>query len=209
MSKDFAVAGLTPDQLNSVVEKLGGYEGALKFLRGELVVSAPVRDWREQDGVIHFTVTSDGTTGEEWIARLEGKGFCVSEYAKSVLRSSDFKPMNGLTTRIAVLPGALFTDDDRVTRKIWVDAERRGFTKPNPEVACLIREKFSDDDLAVMGLFWLVTMHEPIEDFVGDSDLLFANRDGHLLGAYYGRLDGWWFRNVGFAFVAPQASPYR
>lgn len=37
----FAFTDLTAGQLNAIVKKLGGYEGALKFLRGELTVSKP------------------------------------------------------------------------------------------------------------------------------------------------------------------------
>src|SRR3989344_4861228 len=33
--------------------------------------------WREKDGVIYFSVTSDGTTGEDWITRLESQGLQV------------------------------------------------------------------------------------------------------------------------------------
>jgi len=70
------------------------------------------RSWREQDGVIYFTVTSDDTTGEEWIIRLEKKGYRVSNYAKSILRSDGFKPTKGVVTEIAVLKGILFSDSD-------------------------------------------------------------------------------------------------
>lgn len=38
MGKEFASADLTAGQLNAIVKKLGGYEGALRFLRGELEV---------------------------------------------------------------------------------------------------------------------------------------------------------------------------
>ncbi|MEK7478188.1 MAG: hypothetical protein AAB645_02365, partial [Patescibacteria group bacterium] len=84
--------------MEAVVNKLGGMEGVEKFLSGKLVVSEPTCTWREQDGVIYFSVTSDGTTGEDWIKRLEGNGFRVGDYAKQVLRSPDFKPTNGVTT---------------------------------------------------------------------------------------------------------------
>lgn len=63
MSEKFASADLTAGQLNAIVKKVGGHDAALKFLRGELSVSEPTRNWREEDGVIYFSVTSDGTTG--------------------------------------------------------------------------------------------------------------------------------------------------
>jgi hypothetical protein len=128
------------------------------FLRGELSVSEPTRSWREEDGVIYFSVTSDGTTGEEWINRLEGNDFRMINYPKSVLRSPDFKPTTGVTTKIGVLKGMLFSDDDRITKKIRAEADRRTFTKPNAEVACLVRTKFTDPEIEAMGLFGIVVM---------------------------------------------------
>lgn len=225
-SKDFASVDLTMGQMNAIVKKLGGHEAALKFLRGELTVSAPVREWREEDGVIYFDVVSNGMTGEEWITRLDPKGRGLSGYAKSVLRSKDFKPTSGITYRVAVLKGTLFSDRERITKNIRAVAKGRKFETPHAEVACLIRDKFSDEDIEAMGLWWVITMHDPIKDSDGDLDLLGAGRDDSyyslyaydgldLLGAgRYGRSyslntyngDGGtrWRGRSGFAFVLPQ-----
>ncbi len=208
MNNQFASADLTVGQLNAIVKKLGGHDGALKFLRGELAVSEPARSWREQDGVIYLTVTSDGTTGPEWIERLEKRGDQVSKYAKDVLRSSDFAPTSGVTYEVAVLKGMLFQDNDRVTKKIRAEADKRGLTKPNAEVACLIREKFTDKEIEAMGLWWIVAMHDPIEDSDRGPHLLGAFRFdvGRWLDAYFVRPGGRWDRGFGFAFVASQVS---
>ena len=204
MSTEFASAGLTAGQLNAIVKKLGGHDMALRFLRDELSVSEPTRSWREEDGVIYFSVTSDGTTGEDWITRLESKGFRVGDYAKQVLRSPDFKPTNGVTTEVAVLKGMLFEDNDRITKKIRAEAYKRKLSKPNAELACLIREKFTDKEIEAMGLWYIVAMHEPINDSDGDPFLLSAIRGGWL-GACSGRPDGGWDRGFGFAFAVSQA----
>ena len=205
-TSEFASASLTAGQLNAIVKKLGGHDAALKFLRGELTVSEPTRSWREQDGVIYLSVTSDGTTGPEWIARLEKKGFRVGDYAKSVLCSKDFKPTSGVTTEIAILKGMLFEDSNRITKKIRTEAESRKLTKPNAEVACLIRENFSDEEIEAMGLWWIVAMHEPINDSDGDPLLLSVYRydDGSWLNTYFGGPDNKWNRDNGFAFVVSQ-----
>src|SRR3989338_4470544 len=162
MSTEFASAGLTAGQLNAIVKKLGGHDMALRFLRDEILVSTPSRSWRKEDGIIYFSVTSDGTTGEDWIKRLGGNGFRVGNYAKQVLRSPDFKPTNGVTIEVAVLKGILFEDNDRITKKIRAKADKRKLQKPNAELACLIREKFTDEDIEAMGLWYIVAMHEPI-----------------------------------------------
>ena len=206
-STEFASARLTLGQLNAIVKKLGGHDGALKFLRGETVVAEPKRTWR---GVTYFSVTSDGTTGEGWITRLEKKGFEVGNYAKSVLRSKDFKPTSGVTTEIAVLKGVLFEDNDRINTKIRAFAATRMLEAPNAEVTCLIREALFDEEIEAMGLIWIVTMHEPIKDSDGDPCLLGADRDdgGSWLGTCYDRPGYRWGRDGGFAFAVSHVSSH-
>ena len=198
----------TLGRIEAVWNKLGGEDGVDRFLRDELSVSEPTRSWREEDGVIYFSVTSDGTTGEDWIKRLGGNGFRVGDYAKQVLRSPDFKPTNGVTTEIAVLKGMLFEDNDRSTKKIRAEADKRKLEKPNAELACLIREKFTNKDIEAMGLWYIVAMHEPINDSDGNPFLLHANRyvARRWLNAYYDRPDFRWYRDYGFAFVVSQVS---
>ena len=199
---------LTLGQIEAGINKIGGEEAFLRLLRDELSVSQPIRSWREEDGVIYFSVTSDGTTGEDWITRLESKGFRVGDYAKQVLRSLDFKPTNGVTTEVAVLKGMLFEDNDRITKKIRAEADKRKLSKPNAELACLIREKFTDKEIEAMGLWYIVAMHEPINDSGGDPSLLIAHRgsDGRWLCAYYDGPGNGWRRGSGFAFAVSQVS---
>jgi hypothetical protein len=207
--KDF-----TRGQLDAVLMKIGHdagmgtAEGIRAFLRDELSVSEPIRSWREEDGVIYFSVTSDGTEGVDWIKRLEGNGFRVGDYAKQGLCSPDFKPTNGVTTEVAVLKGMLFEDNDRITKKIRAEADKRKLGKPNAELACLIREKFMDKEIEAMGLIWIIAMHEPINDSGGGPDLLSAHRDddGRWLNACSGRPDDGWLLDGGFAFAVSQVS---
>lgn len=198
---------LTLGQIEAGINRIGGEEAFLKLLRGELSVSEPVRRWREQDGMIYFSVISDGATGPQWISRLEKKGFRLSKWAKDVLNSPDFKSTSGITHNCVVLKGEFFSDENRVTSKIRAEADKRKFTKPNAEVACLIRENFSDEEIEAMGLWWLIVMHEPINDSDGVPDLLSARRygGGRWLFAYYGGPGGRWPREFGFVFLAPQA----
>jgi hypothetical protein len=157
--------------------------------------------------VIYFSATSDGTTGPQWISRLEKKRFRLSKWAKDVLNSLDFKPTSGVIYNCAVLKGEMFSDEDRITEKIRAEADHRKLTKPNAEVACLIRENFSDEEIEAMGLWWLVVMHEPINDSDGDPNLLYAlrNDEGQWLDAYYVNPGSRWRRKDGFVFLAPQA----
>jgi len=166
----------------------------------------PFRKWREQDGVIYFSVTSNGKTGEGWIKYLEGKKFLVGEDAKNVLRSKDFKPTSGVTTEIAVLKDALSANDVRTTNNVRADAERRKFTKPNAEISCLIREKFMDEEIEAMGLWAIVAMHDPIKDSPGALRLLGVYRvgDGRGLTAFDNDPGIGWRREIGLAFSVAQ-----
>jgi hypothetical protein len=159
--------------------------------------------WREEDGVIYFSVTSDGTTGKDWITRLESKNFRAGDYTKQLLCLQNFKPTTGVTTEVAVLKGMLF-EGNRITKKIRAEAKKRKLSKPNAELACLIRDKFTDKEIEAMGLWWIVAMHEPISGSGGDLSLLGAHclGGGRWLDACGSRPDSRWDRGVGFAFVS-------
>lgn len=215
MKSEFLISGIETGKLNAMVKNIMTQTGitepeeAVRMMNsGELQISVIKSKWIEKDSVIRFSVASGGITGEEWIARLESKGFRVGDYAKSVLRSKDFKPTNGIIYEIAVLKGELFSDSDRTTKTIRKEAKNRKLSTPNAEVACLIREKFSDKELEAMGLYWIVAMHEPIKDSDGDSILLSASRidSGSWLDADYDSPGDEWGRGDGFAFVVSQVS---
>ncbi|MBP9669511.1 MAG: hypothetical protein KBE09_04455 [Candidatus Pacebacteria bacterium] len=165
-------------------------------------------DWHEKEGVVYFSVTSDGTTGEQWIQRLEDNGFRVGDYAKQVLLHPNFNPTKNLASDVAILKGTLFEDNERCTEKIRAEAARRRLSAPQAELACLIREKFTDDDIDAMGLSYIVAMHEPISDAAGLPRLLNADRshDGRWLYAHGDRPDRIRDRDFGFAFVVSKAS---
>ena len=198
----------THNWFESIVNKLGGEEAADRFLRDELSVSKPTRSWHEEDGVIHFSVTSDGTTGKDWITRLESKEFRVSKYAKQMLGSPDFKPTSGVTTKVAVLKGMSFEDKDRITKNIHAEADKRKLSKPNAELACLIREKFTNEEIKQMGLICIVVMRKPIHDSARNPVLLHVNCNGvgRWLSSYNGRPDRRWDHDCGFAFAVSQVS---
>lgn len=207
----FTIQNVETGKLNALVNNIMKQTGvddpneAIRLVNsGEWTLTGPAHSWIESDGVIRFSVTSDGTTGEEWISRLTKKGFRVRDYAKSLLRSKDFQPTTGITTEIVVLKGLLFKDSERTTRNIRAD--KRQLSKPNAEVACLIREKFSDKELEEMGLYWIVVMHDSINDSGGDPSLLSASRDGdgQWLSACCGEPDCRFSRELGFAFVLSQ-----
>lgn len=158
----------------------------------------------DEDGNIHFTLSpTTGMTHEQWEQHLERRGWRIGDYARQVLRRASEAPTNGVTYNIVVLPGKKVSDSDRITKKIRVVADKKGWLKPHWEVACLIRDTFTDEQLEQMGLWYIVTMHEPIEDFDGDPGLLSSNRsgDGRWLRAYCDGPGVGWDGDGGFAFA--------
>ena len=209
---EFSVDGVS---VEAVFNKLGGAEGARRFLRDELVLSEPVRRWRvDENGLIRFSLISTGETGAEWAdwykANYPGE---LGDEAEFMIRSADFQPSKiGTVYEIAVLPGGLWKDADRITSNIRAKADDLGFKQGrevNPEIACLIRRTFSNEEIKAMGLTWIITLHEPIRASVGSPSLLGANRcDGDRgLCACYDEPGSRWDADDGFAaLVSPVSS---
>lgn len=196
----------------AIVNKLGGEHEAERFLRGELAVSeirhhAP-RVWRGVHGVVYLSVSSDGTTGPQWIERLKKAGHRVSDRAKQALNSKDFVPTSGVIYEIAILTSVIFGDLDCVTTKICVEAGKRGLARPNVEIACLIRANFTQKDITAMGIYSIVVMHEPTKG-CGDCPHLLEvlHEPDHLdLHAVPSDPVCGWGGGRGFAFIRPQVS---
>ena len=71
---EFASQNLTAGQLNAIVKNLGGEEGALKFLRGELVVQLAVILEPPPEPVLDFIVRVDRSikpSYPDWFKNLE------------------------------------------------------------------------------------------------------------------------------------------
>jgi len=166
----------------------------------------------DDEGNIHFTLTSNGRTKEQWETCFEnekvdaaGKKYRLSDYAKNVLRRATEAPTTGVNYHIVVRPGSKISSNDRITNKIRAAADKKGWVKPHWEVSCLIRDTFTDDQLEQMGLWYIVTMHEPIESD-GVLGLLTPGRNGggRWLHANVGRPGSYWSDGGSFAFAVPQ-----
>lgn len=178
---------------------------------GAVIPTAPTPTaWTiDDEGNIHFTLTSNGFTREQWEQHLERRGWRISDYARQVLRRASEAPTNGVTYNIVVRPSKKWSDSDRITKKIRAAADKKGWLKPHWEVACLIRDTFTDEQLEQMGLWYIVTVHEPIKDSGGGPFLLYSDRygGGRWLRARYGSPDDYWNDRGGFAFAVPQVGP--
>lgn len=175
--------------------------GLAKVLREGLCPSK----WYEKDKVIHFSATSNGLAAKEWIVHFEKKGYPLSDDAKRVLLSPQFVPTRGVTTQGVVLKGELFTDNNRITRKIRATAAERTLTAPSIEFGCLVRDMFTNDEIRALGLKWLVTFHEPV--IIGGSPRVLATTSfggGERLATGWASPGYEWDRDRGFVFAVPQ-----
>ncbi len=159
MSTEFTSAGLTAGQLNAIVKKLGGHENALRFLRGELAVSEMKKEWRDEEDVIRFTVRSTGDDGVQWASRLERKDFPISRGAREILGSKSGRFTKGLYFDVAVFKARCFGQTSISRLEVLEQSFAWKFDPPTVELACLIRDKFSNTEIRKMGFRSIFVMN--------------------------------------------------
>lgn len=182
-----------------------------ELLNRALCPPAPVRRWREENGVIRFELTANGWSGKQWVDYFKINGVGIGEYGRQVLLSSDFKVTPaGTVVKVAVLKGEIFSDSDRVTGKIrdYATEPQRKLATPNTDLACLVRKDLTNKEVREMGLYWIVGMSEPVKDSGGGPVLLYLDCDGSdsWLDARYDDPGNGWDRDCGFAFVEQVSS---
>jgi hypothetical protein len=191
--------GFNPERLDAFLQRAieGRFNGS--------------RRWIEKNGVIYFTLVSNGVTGEEWINHFKSKGKSIGVHVKGILQHADFIPTKAGTVHyIGVLKGELYTNNERMTRLIKSDAENRKMIVPHAEVACLICENFTDWEIKEMGLDYIITMHKPIPDSYGSPGMLGgASREDYVnLDAYNTLPNTKWNCKDGFAFTATEGPKF-
>ena len=200
-------------QVEAIVNKLGGMSGVSKFLSGDLVVTetviptpAPKPIPRNVEPVFLPSITSDGRTGKQFTKSLEKAGYRVGDYAKDVMSKLAFVSTTRIVYKPVVILGQQFEDDERITSNIRKFAEERKYITPPAELAPLLRESVSDEEIERMGLWALIVMHEPISDSRGSPNLLGVRRygSGRWLEASWVSPGNVWPRRHGFVFLAPQ-----
>jgi hypothetical protein len=177
-----------------------------QMLRSGSTTPTPASRWYERDGVIYTSVVSNGWTAAKWIASLEKGGVAITEFAKKLLLGIDFRPSAvGTTYQLAILKGTLFASGDIDTHIIHKEAHRRQLIKPQVEIACLLRQYFSDQDFKAMGMWGVVVSHECIQSPDGVPSLL-SVECGSLTAcsAPPGRT---WAQGGGFVFEVSRTTP--
>ena len=156
---DYALArnGWTPEE----VKKLST-GNLLSDVREVLRGFAEIAFWRESDMIINFSVTSNGMTGSEWISRLRKPPSQYVGWGRIEETILNMEPTSGITFKIDVIKGGFFPAEQRSLGNVFAEASRRGWQKPRHEIACLVFEKFSDEDIEKMGLERICIMHDPL-----------------------------------------------
>lgn len=120
-----------------------------------------------------------GLTGTQWLARLDKGGYKVSSFAKEIILSKEFDKLNlkkGVSQEIAIVKHS-DVGVNPTTQEIREYAKAKGYDMPTPEFALLVREQLSDEDIEKLGVWYVLTLHDPIKDSDGGPCVLYAGRD--------------------------------
>lgn len=171
------------------------------------------RSWTEEDGIIRFDVFTTGTLARPWTERFKHQGYHLSKRCKTVLGLRDVVPDVGrVCMKIMVVKGTRISNDDEVyTPELIEYASAKNWIRPRAEVACLIRDMFSNKQISEMGLDMIVPLHHQIQVPDSDPALLYVTthkvRDQSRkmgVGASSSKhetLFGWSTQRTGFAFI--------
>ncbi|MCK9351220.1 MAG: hypothetical protein WCT49_01580 [Candidatus Paceibacterota bacterium] len=110
-----------------------------------------------------FTVTATGKALKYSLGQLRKK-WCVVSAGTERYDSLDPPLQKGKILLLGIIHCDEFHPDELETSIIRKEAHRRGWISPPAEVACLLREKFSTEDINSFGLTRLAIMHEPYPD---------------------------------------------
>lgn len=152
-------------------------------------------------------LTSAGVTGKKWTARLENTRSGVGDSAKQILLSKSFVPTTGTVYHPVLIRGDEFAiDADRTNKNVREEALCRCYQTPPAELAPMLRETLSNEEIREIGLDSLVVMHEPITDSNGEPRVLGIGRFAYQewIFGYYGHPGHQWDRQTGFVFLAPR-----
>jgi hypothetical protein len=121
---------------------------------------------RLKRGLMTFSFTSDGTDGPHWKHRLERQGYDVkyTELNQMMFRPENFKPTKNIQYELVILPGHLVSGGTGsvLISQMYDEARRRKLFVPNSEVGCYMREIFSYENIAALGLSAVFIGHKPV-----------------------------------------------
>lgn len=208
MNKNFfVISDVLPGKLNALVKnimkqvKTDDPNEAVRMVNAGEVKISVIKPRQAKEDVVRFSVTSDYTTGREWIPRLKSKGISVNSFSQDLLRSSKFKETNGVTYNVVILRRRIFGKHGLNIRGVFKEAGKRKLSSPNAEVTCLILDKFSEEDFKRLGLDSIVVMHKMIRESGGDFRLFSIENYASCLDTIHGGFECIVERVSGFVFI--------
>lgn len=155
-------------------------------------------------------LTATGLSGPDWIKRLEKGGYGISIWAKDLLNSPKYEKhrlIKGQEIEVVLVKRSEI-DKHPTTKEVQEYAKGKGYEMPSAELSLLLRESLSDEDLKEMGVWYVVVLHDPIEDSDGDPRVLGADRygGGRGLNAFWDGPGRQWGGSGLFAFSVPASS---
>jgi hypothetical protein len=137
---------------------------------------------KDEWGNIRFNLVSNGFTGKQWAQHFSRDR--LSDWSYDTLCRVDDMSFRGKRHDIIVTGGCGIK---LVTLKIRQFAALMEWREPHWEVACLIADAFTDDQIEEMGLWRIITMHQPIQDSDGYMRLFSYRRHdaGYKLRTVY------------------------
>jgi hypothetical protein len=152
-------AGFTPAHLT----QMGQSQKQLILFRSCLDGTSKVKPVQPpKEKLVTFKVSSTGKTGKEWIEYFAAKEIAVLDRAKEIVLSEEFLPSKkDAKYNVVIIKGDSFCHQDVKRRRVLAEAKRRGYKIPPFELACLIRDKFTNGDIELLGLRKIIVMHKP------------------------------------------------
>ncbi|QQR78946.1 MAG: hypothetical protein IPJ68_01590 [Candidatus Moraniibacteriota bacterium] len=168
----------------------------------------------DKHGRILVTLTGRGWTNEEWFKHGEAVGMNFTKWASDILGKPDYNEKHRLEPGKQYTVALLFgkkefdTDVERTTANLRARGER-DYGKSDDlrgELALLIREAISDEQLERWRIDYTAVLHEPIISSGGNPSILGSDRfdDGQQVRAYVGGPGDRWGGLGAFAFPVSQ-----
>ncbi len=106
----------------------------------------------EKNHAVNLDLISDGTTGEQWIERLESQGHILNLEVKGLLMSPQFIATKGERWEIVILKRTLEKALILKREEVLTEAKTLHLVSVNLEIACLLREELTLDWLGHLNL---------------------------------------------------------
>jgi hypothetical protein len=123
----------------------------------------------EKNHAIYLTLTSDGTTGEQWINRLESQGKILSIEVQHLLKSLKFEIAKGQKSDLVILKKTLTKALALTKDELLAEAFSLHLLPVNLELACLLREELTLPWLDRLNLQRVIIPGKPSLVIFGDG----------------------------------------